>query len=498
MNTTSLDIQQLNLSINGQLTPAKDKKYFDSINPSTGEVLARVADASVEDMQAAIAAAKEAFDSGVWTGLSFVQRGDCLKRLAELIRENAKVLAELETLDIGKTSKQTTFIDIPTAADTFDYFSALTGLKHSVNQVPAPVKSISEREPMGVVACIVPWNYPLIMAAWKMAPALMAGNTIVLKPSPLASVSLLKFAQIIQDVLPKGVLNVVTTSRNEVAAELVRNKDVALVSFSGGTQTGQEIMRQAAVTTKKVILELGGKSANIVLADCDLDAAVGGTMTAIFMNQGQMCTAMSRLLLQTNIYDKFLDLLLDKTKKLRIGPSSNFETDFGPVISREQRDKLIAAIEKAKSEGVKVLCGGKAVRVEDAPNGFYFEPTILGDVRNDMAIAQEETFGPVLSVIKFSTAQEAVKIANDSRYGLAACIWSKDVKKAGEMAKHLQCGTVWINTYGGFYNEAAFGGYKQSGFGRELGLEGLLEFTQSKHVCVDQTPGGRSLVTSWF
>lgn len=498
MSTTSLDIQQLNLSIGGKLTPAKDKKYFDSISPSTGEVFARIADASVEDMQAAIAAAKAAFDSGDWRGLGFQKRGDCLKRIAELIRENAKVLAELETLDIGKTSKQTTFIDVPTCADTFEYFSTIKDLKPVTNPVLAPVKSITEREPVGVVGCIIPWNYPLIMAAWKIAPALMAGNTVVLKPSPLASVSLLKLAQIVQDVLPKGVLNVVTSSRNETAAELVKNKDVAMVSFSGGTATGREIMREAAATTKKVILELGGKSANIVLADCDLDAAVGGTMTSIFMNQGQMCTAMSRLFLQDTIYTKFLDLLVEKTRKLKVGNSVDFETDFGPVISAEQRDKVLAAVEKAKKEGAKVLCGGKTARVEDSPNGFYLEPTILGDVRNEMAIAQEEVFGPVLSVIKFTAAAEAVKMANDSTYGLAACIWSKDRKKANDLARQLQCGTVWINTYGGFYNEASFGGYKQSGFGRELGTEGLLEFTQSKHICTDQTPGGKSLATSWF
>jgi len=498
MKQASLDILQLPLLINGQLKETQGGKCFDSINPSTGEVLAKVADASVEDMQNAIASAKAAFES--WSGLSFKERGVYLNRIAQLIRENAKVLAELESLDVGKTSKQTTFIDVPTCADTFEYFATVgEELKSRVNHVPAPVESITEREPLGVVACIIPWNYPLIMSAWKVAPALIAGNTVILKPSSQASVSLLKLAQIIQESgLPKGVLNIVTTIRHEAATELVTHKDVVMVSFSGGTETGQEIMRKAAATTKKVILELGGKSANIVLADCDLEAAVGGVMSSIFMNQGQMCTAMSRLLVQDTIYDKFLELLIAKTKNLKIGSSVNFETDFGPVISRQHRDNILTFIEKAKKEGAKLACGGKVAQVVDAPNGFYIEPTIFTDVKNEMAIAQEEVFGPVLAVIKFLTEKEAIMIANDSRYGLAGGIWTKDVRKAKALAKQLQCGTVWINTYGGFYNQASFGGYKQSGFGRELGHEGLLEYTQTKHICTDQTPGGKSLVTSWF
>ncbi len=495
---TITEVQQFELFINGQKRQAKKKEYFESIDPSTGKVFAKVACATKDDMKDAIASAREAFDRGLWSGLSFKERGQYLHKIAQLIRENAKELADLECHDTGKTIKQTTFIDVPTAADTFEYFAGVnTQVSGKINPVSDPVKSLTEYEPRGVVGCIIPWNYPLIMAAWKIAPALITGNTVVLKSSPLASVSIARLAEICETVaLPTGVLNVVTSKSNEVASELVKSPDVDMISFSGGTQTGREIMRLAAETVKKVTLELGGKSPNIVFADCDLEAAVGGTLSSIFMNQGQMCTAMSRLLLDEKIYDSFLKLLVKKTKAIKVGPANSYETDFGPLISREHRDRVLSAIEQAVKEGAIVLCGGKIPQGNNG--GFYLEPTILGNVKNSMTIAQEEIFGPVLCVMKFKDADEAIKIANDSKYGLAACVWTKDLGKANFVSKRLQCGTVWINTYGGFYNETAFGGYKQSGFGRELGTEGLLEYMQSKHICIDQTPGGKSLVSSWF
>ena len=495
MPTTTL--QQFNFFLDGQIRPAGKNEYFESINPSTGEVFARVACSTKQDIHSAIASARQAFDSGVWSGLSLRERGQYLNKIAQIIREHAKELAELECLDTGKTIKQTTFIDVPTAAETFEYFSGISAeLKGSVNYVNDPVKSVTEIEPRGVVGCIIPWNYPLIIAAWKIAPALLAGNCVILKPSYLASVSLMRLAQLIEKIgLPKGVLNIISGKSNEVAAELVKSADVDMISFTGSNSVGQEIMRLAAATTKKVTLELGGKSASIVFADADLDAALGGTMSSIFMNQGQMCTACSRLLLEDKIYDEFLKRLVEKTKSLKIGNALSYETDFGPLISQEHREKVLGFIEKGKKEGAKLVCGGKRIEIGE---GFYLEPAIFADVQNSMTIAQEEIFGPVLSVIRFSKLEEAIKIANDSKYGLAASVWTKDLDKANLMAKKLQCGTVWINTYGGFYNEASFGGYKQSGFARELGVEGLLEYTQSKHVCVDTTPGGKSLVASCF
>ncbi|MCB9771273.1 MAG: aldehyde dehydrogenase family protein [Candidatus Omnitrophica bacterium] len=500
MTTIKTQIQEFKFSVNGNLRHGRDGKFFDCVNPSTGDVFAKVADASVEDMKDAIASARYAFDCGEWSGFKPEDRGKYLAQFANLIRENAKLLAELEMLSTGKTLKHTTFIDVPTCADTFEYFAGAGALLNDVpNPVSGPVKSVTAYEPMGVVGSIIPWNYPLIMLAWKIAPALLAGNTVVLKPSSLASVSIAKFAEIIEQAgLPKGVLNIVTTSRHEVAEVLVKSKSVDMISFTGGTETGKEIMKMCSETTKKLSLELGGKSPTIIFEDCDLETAVGGTMSAIFINQGQMCTAGSRLLIDEKIAEPFLRLLVEKTKSLKIGPATSYETDFGPLINVAHRDKVLECIKKGIKEGAVVLCGGKIPESEELKSGAYIEPTILSKVNNQMTVAREEIFGPVLVVMKFKDEDEAVLVANDSSYGLAASVWSKDLVKANRVAKKLQCGTVWINTYGAFFNEAPFGGYKQSGFGRQLGLEGLLAYTQSKHICIDQTPGGRPLVAAWF
>jgi len=496
----TLAVQKFEMLINGQLKASQGERYFGSINPSTGEVFAQVPDAEMVDMRDAIQAARQAFDDGRWSGLSIEGRGRCLIKLAELIRNNAKELSELETFDTGKTSKQTTFIDVPTSADTFEYFGQISNqFDEKINPVQAPVKSLCVYEPMGVVGCIIPWNYPLIMAAWKMAPALMAGNTIVFKPSSQASVSILKLAQLIVEAcFPEGVVNIVTSIQHDLGTELVTNQAVNMITFTGGTETGQMIMKLAAETPKKISLELGGKSPNIVFGDCDFEAALGGAMSAIFMNQGQMCTAGSRLLVEENIYDKFIEALVEKTKQLKIGPAASYETQFGPLISQQHRSKVLSYIERGIKEGAKLECGGKIPEDDTFKNGAYIEPTIFSNVTNDMMIAREEIFGPVLSVIKFSNIDEAVTIANDSPYGLASMIWTQDLDKADAVAKRLEAGIVWINTYGGFYNEASFGGYKKSGFGRELGIEGLLEYTQTKHICTDMTPGGQSLVSTWF
>ncbi len=498
MNTTS--IQQLNLFIDGQMTPSKQKKYFDVLNPSNGDVLTRVADASLEDIKAAISSARRTFDSKKWSKLTLADRGIFLKTIAKVIRDNAKELAELECLSTGKTLKQTTFIDVPTVAETFDYFADITEqLKDRHNPVTAPVKSTTAFEPVGVVSAIIPWNYPLIMFAWKVAPALMAGNCVVFKPSRLACVSILRLGQLIEKIgLPSGVLNIVATTNRQAAMELVKDAQVDMVSFTGGTETGKDIMKAASETTKKVSLELGGKSPAIVFEDCDFDAALGGVMSAIFMNQGQMCTACSRLLLEDKIYDKFLNALVEKTKKLNIGPADNYACEFGPVISQEHRNKILQSINTAMMEGASAVCGGHIPSGEQLKKGFYIEPTIFVNVKNNSKLWREEIFGPVLGVVKFSGQESAIQMANDSQFGLAASVWTKDLKKANDVARELQVGTVWINTYGGFYNEASFGGYKQSGHGRELGVEGLLEYTQSKNICVDQTPGGMPLVSSWF
>ena len=488
------------LYINGEIVDSQVGGYFDSLNPSTGEIYCQIADANKDDMTLAIKSARETFDSGVWSELSLKARGRYLKRIADLIRENAKELADIECRDIGKTTKQTIFIDIPTAADTFEYFSKIEEeLSDKENRIDHPVKSVVVRDPIGVVGCTIPWNYPIIMAAWKIAPALIAGNTVVLKPSSQGCASVMKLAELVKKSdLPAGVLNIVATKDHDVAGMLASSLDIDKFSFTGGTKTGQEVMRQAASNTKRLTLELGGKSPNIVFEDCDVEAAIGGTMASIFMNQGQMCTAGSRLILSDKIYDTFLEKLVEKTKALKVGNAEDYATDFGPLMSKKHVDSVLNYIETGVKEGAKLLCGGKVPEGNEYKTGFYLEPAIFADVDNSMTIAQEEIFGPVLSVIKFSSKEEAIKIANDSKYGLASCVWTKDEKKANLVARKLQCGTVWVNTYGGFYNEAPFGGYKQSGFGRELGVEGLHEYTQCKHICMDKTPGGKPLVASWF
>ncbi len=491
--------QQFDLLIDGKLTPALNGKYFDAVDPSYGKVFARMSDAEAADVQMAVRAARSSFDRGSWPRMSMGERGQFLLKIAGLIRDNAEELAKLECISTGKTIKHTTFIDVPTAAETFEYFGKLPGsLFEEKIRTSADVLSIIEHEPMGVVASIIPWNYPLIMSAWKLAPALLVGNTVVLKPSSVACASVMLLAKLCVDAgLPKGVLNIVTSSKDaEAGCELVGSPLVDMVSFSGSTKAGEQVMTSAARGVKKLTLELGGKSPNIVFADCDMEAALGGSLSAIFMNQGQMCTAGSRLLVEDKIYREFVDQLATRAKKLKIGPADNFETEFGPLVSVKHRDAVLKCIEKAKEEGVALACGGRIPDINS--KGAYLEPTIFINVRNSMTIAREEIFGPVLCAIPFSSTQEAIEIANDTKYGLAAMIWSKDLEKANKVARALRCGTVWINTYGVFLNEAPFGGYKQSGFGRELGRQGLLEYVQSKHIVTDQTPGGRSLVTSWF
>lgn len=490
-------MEKYQMYIDGKFCESESRTTLESVNPATEERIAIFPKADTGDCDKAIAAARRAYDDGDWPRMNLSERAFYLVRIASFIRESAYELAKIETQDTGKTTKQTTFIDIPVAANAYEYFAGAAGeIKGETLSVPAPAMSYTLRESVGVVGAITPWNYPFLMAAWKIASGIILGNTMVFKPSKETSLSALELARIFDKAgLPPGVVNIVTGEGRVLGHHLAASTDVDMVTFTGSTVVGRDVMRAAASNLKKLTLELGGKSANILLADCDLETAVNGSLCAIFMNQGQMCVAGSRLLVEEKIYDACVDRLIAKTKKLKIGDPLDPATDIGPLVSGKQLQTVLDYISVGKKEA-KLAAGGGVPK--DLKHGYYVEPTIFVDVKNDMRIAREEIFGPVLSVIKVKDAEEAVRVANDTIYGLAAMVWTKDLQKATILARKLRAGTVWINTFGGFYNEAPFGGYKQSGFGRELGREGLCELTQLKHVNIDLTPGGKTLVASWF
>jgi acyl-CoA reductase-like NAD-dependent aldehyde dehydrogenase len=482
--------------IDGKFCDASDGAILESINPATEEKIASFPSAGLVDLDAAVRAARRAYDEGDWPRMTTPDRASYLIKIAHLIRESACELAKIETADTGKTSKQTTFIDIPVAANAYEYFAGAAGeVKGETISIPAPAMSYTLRESIGVIGAITPWNYPFLMAAWKIASSIILGNTVVFKPSKEASLSSLELAKIFQAAdLPAGVVNVVTGEGATLGSHLSSSELVDMISFTGSTDVGRQVMRAAAGNLKRLTLELGGKSPNIVLRDCDLETAANGSLCAIFMNQGQMCVAGSRLIVEESIYDKFVELIVSKTKRLKIGDPTDPATDIGPLINASQKKQVLDYIAIGKKEARLVAGGGASV----LKRGYFVEPTVFADVKNDMKIAREEIFGPVLSILRVKDEVEAVRVANDTDYGLAAMVWTKDLNKATGLAKQLRAGTVWVNTFGGFYNEAPFGGYKQSGFGRELGKEGLLEYTQVKHVNIDQTPGGKTLVASWF
>jgi betaine-aldehyde dehydrogenase len=484
------DVQTYQMLINGKSEASASRKTFDVLDPSTEEVIAQVPDAGAADVDRAVAAAKAAFESGPWGQTTAQERGRVLFRLAERIRKGAAELAELESRNSGKPIVEAEF-DINDVATCFEYYGGLaTKVTGQVNPVPDNALSLSLKEPVGVAGQIIPWNYPLLMAAWKLAPALAAGCTCVLKPAEQTPLTALEMANWFDEVgLPPGVVNIVTGFGESAGAPLVQHPDVNKIAFTGSAAVGKVILKSAADTIKRVTLELGGKSPNIFFADADFEAAIDGALFGIFINQGEVCSAGSRILVEKKIYPKFVEAMTEKAKKIRLGPPLERETKMGPLVSKEQFDRVTNYQEVGKKEAKVSIGGGRA---KDFKKGYYVEPTIFYDVDNGARIAREEIFGPVAAVIPFDNEPDALRIANDSPYGLAAAVWSRDIYKALRMVKSLRAGIVWVNHMQPTYVEAPWGGYKQSGFGRELGPWGMEEYLETKqvHINLNEQPIG--------
>jgi betaine-aldehyde dehydrogenase len=476
--------------INGEFCESASRKYFPVVDPSTEEIIAEVPDAGEADVNRAVVAARAAFDSGSWPQTTAQERGRILFRLAERIRKDAATLAELEARNCGKPIVEAEY-DIADCATCFEYYGGLaTKVLGHVNPVPDNAISLSLKEPIGVAAQIIPWNYPLLMAAWKLAPAIAAGCTCVLKPAEQTPLTVLEFAGYFSDVgLPPGVVNIITGFGEAAGAPLVKHADVNKVAFTGSAAVGKQIVKMAADTVKRVTLELGGKSPNIFFADANFEAAIDGALFGVFINQGEVCSAGSRILVEQPIYSKFVDAMAAKAKTIRLGPPLERETKMGPLVSRDQYDRVNAYLSVGKQEAKLAAGGGRPSKFA---KGYYVEPTVFYDVNNSARIAQEEIFGPVAAVIPFANEAEAIAIANATPYGLAAAVWSRDIFKAFRVVKALRAGIVWVNHMQPTYVEAPWGGYKQSGFGRELGPWGIEEYLETKqvHINLNEQPIG--------
>ncbi len=493
MGDSETESKFYNLYIGGAWRAGRAEHYAPTYNPATGAVLAQVAQADADDTHEALLAARRAFDEGPWPQMAPAERSRIMLQLADALQEHEAELADLEMANAGCTWRKSHLLDIPVGLLHFRYFAELADFDplEPVPQITFPTLSYNfvRREPIGVCGQIIPWNFPFLMAVWKIAPALAAGNTVVLKPASLTPLSALRMMEIIAetDLLPAGVLNLVTGPGDVVGQALARSPLVDKIAFTGSTEVGREVMRQAAGTVKKVTLELGGKSPNILLDDAELDIAVDGSLWAVFMHNGQACESGTRLFVPASLYDEFMARLLDRASRLVVGLPEDGMTDLGPLISRSQLERVERYIEIGLAEGARPALLGRRPSAPELARGHFIGPTIFTDVRNDMRIAQEEIFGPVLAVIRYERLEDAIRMANDTIYGLAAGVWSADVDRAIKVAEQLRAGTVWINDYHMISAEAPFGGYKQSGIGRELGTWGLLEYTEVKHIHVALT-----------
>ena len=468
--------------IGGRWVDARGGATRDIVNPADGSVLARVPEATPDDVRDAVAAARTAFDEGHWPRMAARDRGTLLFKVAEAIRARAAAFAETDTRNMGKPIVEAEF-DVADAAHCFEYYGGLASKIHGETlDVPDNALSLVVREPVGVVGQIIPWNYPILMAAWKLAPALAAGCTAVLKPAEQTPLSALMLAQIFEELeLPAGVVNVVTGDGPTAGATLVTDPRVDKIAFTGGVDTGRLVIKGAAETIKRMSIELGGKNPNVVFADADFDAAVDGALFGAFANQGEVCSAGSRLLVERSIYSRMLEALAEKAARIHVGDPLDRGTKMGPLVTHEHQQKVLGYIDVGKREG-RLLVGGGTPRDAALASGYFVEPTIFADVDNKARIAQEEIFGPVLAVIPFSDEAEAVRLANDTPYGLAGAVWTRDVFRGVRVLKQIRAGILWLNTYHPTYNEAPWGGYKQSGFGRELGPYGLEHYLETKQI----------------
>lgn len=472
--------------INGEWLDSKNTDFNEVINPATQEVIATTPRATQEETEAAIAVARDVFESGTWSELTVHERADYLNKIADKIDERANELIDLEVMNNGKIRAEAEF-DIGDSADCFRYYASLirTQVGETFN-APAPMQSMIVREPVGVAGLIVPWNLPLVMAAWKIAPALAAGNTLIIKPAELTPITLVKLFEIIDEVaLPKGVANLVMGKGSVVGQILAESNNIDIVSFTGSTDVGKQIMVAAAGNLKKVSLELGGKSPNIVFADADFEAAVDHALFGIFFGAGQVCSAGSRILVEASIYDKFVDRMVERASQIKVGPGNDPNSEMGAITSQKQVDTILKYIEIGKNEGATLALGGNRLTEGGLDKGFFIEPTIFTNVTPDMRIVREEIFGPVAVIQKFESEEEAVKLANDTIYGLAGAVFTQDGTKALRVIKKVRAGITWVNTYHPTFNEAPWGGYKQSGIGRSLGSYGLDDFQEVKQININ-------------
>ncbi|KKB44107.1 aldehyde dehydrogenase family protein [Bacillus thermotolerans] len=477
---------ELKLYINGEWRDSTNSDVNTVINPANQEVIAIAPRAIKEETEEAIAVAKNAFESGVWSELTTHERAKYLNKIADKIEENFDELVKLEVMDNGKLKAEAEF-DISDAATCFRYYAGLIlAPEGETYQVPEDVQAMVVKEPVGVTGLIVPWNFPLLMSVWKIAPALAAGNTIVYKPAESTPITAMKLVEIIEEVgVPKGVVNLVMGKGSVVGQTIAESHDVDLVSFTGSTEVGREIMKAAAGNLKKVSLELGGKSPNIIFADADFETAVDYALFGIFFGAGQVCSSGSRILVEESIYDKFVERYVERAKQIKVGPGLDENSQVGAINSENQMNTILEYIEIGKKEGATLACGGRRLTENGLDQGFFIEPTVFTDVTSDMRIVQEEIFGPVVTIQKFKDEAEAIQLANDTVYGLAGGVFSGDGAKAMRVIKKVRAGITWVNSYHPTYVEAPWGGYKQSGIGRSLGTYGLEDFQEVKQINVN-------------